>query len=80
MRDVEIIPISAVGGIAGKTVEVVVDGSGRVLRLPISQVEIWPGRVVLPGWLYRKIRYAITEPKIGSSKPEGKNYETRIKI
>lgn len=46
----------------GRTVRVTVAANGRSLRLPLEEVEILPGHVMLPVWLYRKLGKYLEEP------------------
>lgn len=52
---ITIIEISGIAETADKTVTVVDAKTGKALRLPRSQIDFMPGRVVLPVWLKDKI-------------------------
>ena len=39
----------------GRRVRVTVLATGRELRLPLEEIDMLPGHVMLPVWLYRKL-------------------------
>lgn len=45
----------------GRRVRVTVAANGRELRLPLEAIDMMPGHVMLPVWLYRKLGKYIEE-------------------
>jgi hypothetical protein len=43
-------------------IEVVLESTGKPMRLRRDMVEFWPGRVVIPLWLYIKLHPFIHTP------------------
>jgi len=55
VTQVKVIEISAIPEITDTQVLVKVAKTGQEVKLPNSQVDFAPGRVILPLWLWKKI-------------------------
>jgi hypothetical protein len=52
---VKVLPISRVSERRQKSVSVIEAETGAEIRFPLSQIQLWPGRIVIPAWLYQKM-------------------------
>jgi len=55
VNPVKVIEITGIPEITDTQVLVKVADTGREVKLPSSQVDFAPGRVILPVWLWKKI-------------------------
>ena len=61
------IEISAIGERSGGRIQVTFAASGKSVWLPLSVIEIWPRRVILPVWLRDKYDRYLKPSKKGMS-------------
>jgi hypothetical protein len=70
------VPIIAMPDTDDKTITVTVAASGKTVRLPRGDVEVFPGTVYLPAWLYRQLAPYLAPANPTEERGYGKNTRT----